>query len=150
MNHQSNALKDQIFLISGGSSGVGKATAVGLAQKGAKIVIINRDAISSQRALEEIARRTGNDKGEYLIADLSLQSSVEKLAEEFKNKYSQLNALANCAGAISHEKQMTAEGIERGFAINYMSHYWLTTNLLDILQESGASRIITLALNHAF
>lgn len=133
MNHLRSALKDQVFLISGGSSGVGKATVIGLAQKGAKIVIVNRDAVSSQRALEEIARRTGNEKGEYLIADLSLQSSVKKLAEQFKSKYSNLHVLANCVGAIFHEKQQTAEGIERSFALNYMSHYWLTTNLLDIL-----------------
>ena len=150
MNQQNNALKEQTFLISGGSSGVGKATAMGLAQKGAKIVIVNRDAAASERALDEIARRTGNDKGEYLIADLSLQSSVKKLAAEFKNKYNNLHVLANCAGAIFGEKQLTAEGIERTFAINYMSHYWLTTNLLDILQESGASRIITVAGNPAF
>ena len=150
MNQQNNALKEQTFLISGGSSGVGKATAIGLAQKGAKIVIVNRDAAASQQALEEIARRTGNDRGEYLVADLFLQSSVKKLAEEFKNKYNNLHVLANCAGAIFNEKQLTAEGIERTFAINYISHYWLTTNLLDILQESGASRIITVAGNPAF
>ncbi|RYE22319.1 MAG: SDR family NAD(P)-dependent oxidoreductase [Sphingobacteriaceae bacterium] len=115
MNHQSSALKDQIFLISGGSSGVGKATAVGLAQKGAKIVIINRDAVSSQRALEEIARRTGNDKGEYLIANLSLQSSVEKLAAEFKNKYSRLNVLANCAGGYFPRKTNDSGGNREKF-----------------------------------
>ena len=150
MNQIKRALREETFLISGGSSGVGKATAIGLAQKGAKIVVVNRDATASQRALEEIARRTGNDNGEYLIADLSLQSSVKKLAEEFKNKYNNLHVLANCVGAIFDKKQMTTEGIERTFAINYMSHYWLTTNLLDILQESGPSRIITVAGNPTF
>lgn len=142
--------KNQIFLITGGTSGVGKATAIGLAQQGAKIVIVNRDAASSQQVLEEIARRTGNDKGEYLAADLSLQSSVKKVAEEFKRKYDNLHVLANCVGAIFHEKQMTAEGIEKSFAINYMSHFWLTTNLLDMLKESGSSRVITVTGNPTF
>lgn len=54
MNHLTSALKEETFLISGGSSGVGKATAIGLAQKGAKIVIINRDAVSSQRAWKKL------------------------------------------------------------------------------------------------
>ncbi|WP_419801454.1 SDR family NAD(P)-dependent oxidoreductase [Mucilaginibacter sp.] len=84
-----NQLKEKKFLITGGSSGVGKATAIGLAQKGAKIIIVSRDAEASTKTLQEIAQRTGNDKGEYLIADLSLQSSVKKLAEEFKRKIRQ-------------------------------------------------------------
>ena len=145
-----NQLKEKNFLITGGSSGVGKAAAIGLAQKGAKIIIVSRDAEASAKTLQEIAQRTGNNKGEYLIADLSLQSSVKKLAEDFKSKYDNLHVLANCAGAIFSEKQMTAEGIERTFAVNYMSHFWLTTNLLDILQESGTSRIITVAGNPTF
>lgn len=136
-------IKDKIFLITGGSSGVGKATAIGLAQKGAKVVIVNRNLQQSQQALKEIAQRTGNDKGEYLNADLSLQSSVQNLVDEFKRKYDNLHVLVNAVGAIFPEKRMTAEGIERSFAVNYMSHFWLTTQLLDILKASGPSRIIT-------
>jgi len=150
MNPNKNNLKNPIFLITGGTSGVGKATAIGLAQKGAKIVIISRHAEQSQQALEEIAQRTGNDTGEYLIADLSLQSSIRDVADEFKRKYDNLHVLANCAGAIFKEKQMTKEGIERSFAINYMSHFGLTTQLLDILKASGPSRIITVTGNPSF
>src|SRR6218665_532802 len=141
---------NKTFLVTGGTSGVGKATAIGLAQKGARIVIVSRDGASSKKTLEEIAERTGNDKGEYLLADLSLHASVKQLAEEFKRKYDNLHVLANCAGALFPEMKMTADGFERNFAINYMSHFWLTTNLLDILQENGPSRIITVAGNPMF
>lgn len=143
-------ITEKVFLVTGGTSGVGKATAISLAQKGAKIVIVSRDEISSQKALEDIARRTGNDKGDYLIADLSLQSSVKRVTEEFKQKYDNLHVLANCAGALFPEMQLTAEGFERNFAVNYLSHFWLTTNLLDILKESGPSRIITVTGNPLF
>ncbi len=141
---------DKVFLITGGSSGVGKATAIGLAQKGAKVVIVNRNAAQSQQALKEIAHRTGNDQGTYLTADLSLQSSIRNLADEFKRKYDNLHVLANCAGAIFNQKQITSEGIERSFAVNYMSHFVLTNQLLDMLKASGPSRIITVTGNPSF
>ncbi|WP_419802772.1 SDR family NAD(P)-dependent oxidoreductase [Mucilaginibacter sp.] len=146
MNNQ----EEKIFLITGGTSGVGKAAALGLAQKGAKIVIISREHKAAENVLQEIARRTGNNRGEYLIADLSLQSSVKNVATEFKRKYENLHVLVNCMGAIFNEEKMTSEGIERTFAVNYMSHFWLTTELLDVIKASGASRILTVTGNPSF
>ena len=146
MNNQ----EEKIFLITGGTSGVGKAAALGLAQKGAKIVIISREHKAAENVLQEIARRTGNNRGEYLIADLSLQSSVKNVATEFKRKYENLHVLVNCMGAIFNEEKMTLEGIERTFAVNYMSHFWLTTELLDVIKASGASRILTVTGNPSF
>ena len=138
-------LKDRVFLITGGTSGVGKAVALGLAKLDAKIVIISRSSESGQVALNSIAQASGNDKGEVLVADLSLQSSIRKVAEEFKRKYDNLHVLGNLAGAIYFEKQLTQEGIERTFAVNYLSHFLLTNQLLDILKESRPSRVITVA-----
>ena len=66
-------LAGKLFLLTGGSSGVGKATALGIAQQGAKLVIISRSAKNAEDALQEIAQKTGNDQGEYLLADLSSQ-----------------------------------------------------------------------------
>ncbi len=145
-----NNLKNQIYLLTGGTSGVGKATAIGLAQKGAKIVIISRDARNAEKVLNEIAQRTGNERGEYLVADLSLQSSIRKVADEFKQKYDNLHVLANLAGKLSFEKQITPEGIESSFGVNYLSHFLLTNQLLDILKENSPSRIITVGGNPSF
>jgi NAD(P)-dependent dehydrogenase (short-subunit alcohol dehydrogenase family) len=143
-------LKDRVFLITGGTSGVGKATANGLAKLGAKIVIVSRSAERGQDALNSIAQATGNDRGEYLMADLSLQSSVKALTEEVKRKYDNLHVLANLAGAIYFEKQLTSEGIERMFAINYLNQFFLTTQLLDMLKESRPARVITVLGNPRF
>jgi NAD(P)-dependent dehydrogenase (short-subunit alcohol dehydrogenase family) len=143
-------IKGKVFLVTGGTSGVGKATAIGLAQKGARVVIISRNKLQCEQTLVEIAQRTGNDKGEYLIADLSLQSSIKAVSAQFKKKYDNLHVLANCMGAIFNEKQMTSEGVERTFAVNYMSQFGLTTELLDILKASGPSRIITVTGNPLF
>lgn len=150
MNRLSKNIEDQIFLVTGGTSGVGKATTLSLARKGAKVVIISRSAERSQSTLQEIAQQTGNDKGAFLMADLSLQSSIRELARQFKRKYDHLDVLVNCAGAILNKKERTSEGIEHCFAINYLSHFGLTTGLLDILKASAPSRIITVAGSPGF
>jgi NAD(P)-dependent dehydrogenase (short-subunit alcohol dehydrogenase family) len=116
-------IKTRIFLITGGTSGVGKAVALGLARLGAKKVIINRSRESGQHALHALAEATGNERGEVLVADLSLQSSIRKVSEEFKRKYESVHVLANLAGAMYFEKQLTQEGIERMCAVNYLSHF---------------------------
>ena len=141
---------NKIFLVTGGTSGVGKATAISLSQQNNKVVIIGRNAQNCEATIEEIAKRTGNNKTDYLLADLSLKASVKKVTEDFKKKYDNLYVLANCTGAMFSEMQFTNEHIERSFAINYMSHFWLTTNLLDILKESHSSRIITIGGNALF
>lgn len=152
MDIRNTKMKDnnKIFLVTGGTSGVGKATAISLAQQNNKVVIVGRHAQKCEATIEEIATRTGNNKTDYLLADLSLKTSVKKVAEDFKNKYDNLHVLANCVGAMFSEMQLTNESIERSFAINYMSHFWLTTNLLDILKESSPSRIITIGGNALF
>lgn len=138
-------IADQIILITGGTSGVGKATALALAGLGAKVVLISRSEKRATKTLAEIAAQTGNDNGAFLLADLSMASDVRSVATQFKQKFDHLDVLANCAGAILPKKEITTEGIERSFAINYLSHFGLTTNLLDILKAGGHSRIITVA-----
>lgn len=148
MNEQD--LKNKVVLITGGTSGVGKATAMGLAKRGAKVVIISRNSERGIKTLEDVANKTGNEKGEFLVADLSLQLSIRKASEEFKRKYSDLHVLGNLGGASYWEKQLTQEGVERMFAVNVLSHFLLTNELLDILKKSRPSRVVTVAGNPAF
>lgn len=143
MNGSAPEIQDRIFLVTGGTSGVGKATALGLARLGAKIVIVSRSSERGQAACDEIAAATGNDRGEFLVADLALQSSVRQVAETVKRRYDRLHVLANCGGAVYPERQLTAEGIERMFAVNYLGHFLLTTELLDLLTASRPARVIT-------
>lgn len=150
MNERSQELKDKVFLITGGTSGVGKAIATGVAQMGGKVVIVSRTAERGQEAIRTIAEATGNDRGEFLVADLSLQSSIRNLSEEFTRKYEHLHVLANVGGAMYFERQQTPEGIDRMFAVNVLSHFLLTNLLLDVLKESRPSRVITVAGNPQF
>lgn len=137
------AIKDKVFLLTGGTSGVGQAIATGLAKLGAKVVIISRTAESGQQGVSHIAAATGNDRAEFLVADLSLLSSIRHVSEEVKRRYDNLHVLANVAGALFFDQQLTAEGIDKAFAVNYLGHFYLTNQLLDILQASGPSRVMT-------
>ena len=120
MNATSMDVKDKVFLVTGGTSGIGKATALGLARTGAKIVIISRSAKRGEAALEYIAKATGNERSEFLVADLSLQSSIKKASGEFKREYDNLHVLINVAGAIYFQKQLSGEGIDMMLAVNYL------------------------------
>lgn len=150
MNKIGMDVKNKVFLITGGTSGVGKAIASGLAKLGAKIVIVSRSQERGQNALKDIAEATGNDKGEALVADLSLQSSIREAVEEFKRRYDHLHVLVNAAGAMYFKKQVTQEGMDRSLMVNYLDHFLLTHELLDMLKESRPARIITVAGNPRF
>lgn len=142
-NASDRAITDKVFLVTGGTSGVGQAIATGLAGLGAKVVIISRTAASGQQAVSRLAQATGNDRAEFLVADLALQSSIRSVSAEFKRRYEGLHGLVNAAGALFFDQQLTAEGIDKSLAVNYLSHFYLTNQLLEVLRESGPSRVLT-------
>lgn len=143
-------LKDKVHLITGGTSGVGQAIATGLAAKGAKVVIVSRTTESGQQGVRHIARMTGNDQAEFLVADLSLLSSIRQATEEFKRRFATLHVLVNAAGALYFDQQFTAEGNEKTFAVNYLSHFYLTYLLLERLQANAPARVVTVGVRPAF
>lgn len=138
--------KNRVYLITGGTSGVGQAIATGLAAQGAKVVILSRTADSGQQAIRRIAEVTGNDQAEFLVADLSLLSSIRSASTEFKRRFDRLHGLVNAAGALYFDQQFTAEGNELTFAVNYLSHFYLTNQLLDVLQASAPARVVTVGV----
>ncbi len=138
-------LKDKIYLVTGGTSGVGKAIATGVAKKGANVVIVSRSELSGQQAIKEIAEKSDNNNISFLPADLSLLKSVQQLSEQFKQQHSQLHGLVNAAGAWYFKKEITSEGYDKSFVINYLSHFALTNRLLDLLKATDEARIVTVA-----
>lgn len=150
MNDAGRSASGKLFLVTGGTSGVGKAIAKGLAKTGATVVIISRNPERGQAAVNDIAAVAGRGRCEFLTADLSLQSSVRSVAEAFTRKYDRLDALVNAGGAIYFERQRTAEGVDRMFAVNMLSHFGLTNRLLDMLKASRPSRVVTVVGNPRF
>lgn len=138
-------MNGKICLVTGATNGIGKATALALAQMGATVVIVGRNQAKCAAVVSEIKRLSGNDAVEVLIADLSIMAEVKQVAEQFKAKYQELHVLINNAGAAYGKRQVTSEGFEKTFALNYLNYFLLTTLLLDTLKASAPARIVNVA-----
>jgi NAD(P)-dependent dehydrogenase (short-subunit alcohol dehydrogenase family) len=135
----------QTVLITGGTSGIGKAAAVALAAMDANVVIVGRNQERGEAAVDEIRARSHNESVELLLADLSVQSEVRRLAEEFQECYDRLDVLANNAGLVQSKRTETPDGIETTLAINHLAPFLLTNLLLERLEQSAPSRVITVS-----
>jgi NAD(P)-dependent dehydrogenase (short-subunit alcohol dehydrogenase family) len=132
-------------LITGGTSGIGKATAVALAAMGADVVVVGRNRERGEAALGEIKSQSHSESVELMLADLSAQDEVRGLAETFLERYDRLDVLANNAGLVQSKRTETADGIETTLAINHLAPFLLTNLLLDRLKQSAPSRVITVS-----
>lgn len=140
-----NNLNKKICLITGATSGIGKVTAQELANQGATVVINGRNLEKCQNTINYIKKITGNTKVDFILADLSSQNEVRKLADQFKNQYNKLDILINNAGVILGDRQDSVDKIEMTFAINHLSYYLLTNLLLNTIKTSAPSRIINVS-----
>jgi NAD(P)-dependent dehydrogenase (short-subunit alcohol dehydrogenase family) len=138
-------MNGKICLVTGGTNGIGKATAQALAQMGATVVIVGRNAQKTSKVVEEIRAASGNNTVDSLLADLSSQQEVRRLANEFKSKYSRLHVLLNNAGAVFMQRQLSVDGIEMTFALNHLASFLLTNLLLDTIKASAPARIINVS-----
>ena len=137
----------KICLVTGGTNGIGKSTALELARMGATVVIVGRDAQKTSEVVQEIRAASGNPNVDSLLADLSSQQAVRRLAHKFKNKYSQLHVLLNNAGAVFMQRQLSVDGVEMTFALNHLASFLLTNLLLDTIKASAPARIINVSSN---
>lgn len=138
-------MEGKTCLVTGGSDGIGFATALELARMGARVVIAGRNIKKTETAAETIRRETGNYSVSILLADLSSQREVRRLASEVKEKLPRLDVLINNAGAIFLSRRTSVDGIEMTFALNHLGYFLLTTLLLDLLEASAPARIINVS-----
>jgi|SRR5687767_13655862 len=138
-------MKGKICLVTGGTNGIGKATAQSLAQLGATVIIVGRDAQKTSQVVEEIRSTSGNPRVGSMLADLSSEQEVRRLADEFKSKYAHLHVLLNNAGGFFMQRQLSVDGIETTFALNHLASFLLTNLLLDTLKASAPARIINVS-----
>jgi len=138
-------MEGEVALITGGTSGIGKATATALAAMGAEVVVSGRSEERGEAAVEEIRERSGNEKVSLVLADLAVQAEVRGLAQAFKERHDRLDVLVNNAGIIQSKRTETPDGIELTLAVNHLAPFLLTNLLLGLLKESAPSRIITVS-----
>src|SRR5918998_983602 len=135
---------EKVALVTGGTSGIGKATAMALAAMGADVVVVGRDRERGEGAAAEIRARTGG-KVDLALADLSSQAEVRALAEEFKRRYDRLDVLVNNAGLVQSTRTESVDGLETTFATNHLAPFLLTNLLLDLLKKSAPSKVVTVS-----
>src|SRR5207245_7513714 len=129
----SPSIPDRVSLVTGANSGIGKATALGLARSGGTVVMACRDATRGEAARQDIILESRNSRVFLEIVDLASEASIRSLAETFHRKYPRLDVLINNAGVYTSQREMTADGLERQFEVNYLSGFLLTHLLLDLL-----------------
>ncbi|HUR67813.1 MAG TPA: SDR family oxidoreductase [Candidatus Thermoplasmatota archaeon] len=135
----------KIALVTGAASGIGKATATALAQKGYHTVVLVRNAKRGEETTRDILAKAPGAKVEVLVADLGSQASIRAAASEFLSKHDKLDVLVNAAGVFVKEKKVTPDGLEQTFAVNYMAYFTLTNLLLDALKRAAPSRIVNVS-----
>lgn len=132
-------------LITGANAGIGKATAIELAHRGARVLIACRTETKAREAVSDIRTQSGNSQVEYLLADFASQASIHALATTVREQHADLAVLINNHGAIFGERALTVDGIERTLAVNHLGYFLLTHLLLDVLQAQPAARIVNVA-----
>jgi retinol dehydrogenase-14 len=144
---QSNGgpMAGRTVLVTGATSGIGRATALGLARLGAHVAITGRDTQRTESAAREI--RAAGGKVDMFVADLSAQSEVRRLAAEVLHDLACLDVLVNNAGGYWNTRHVTADGLERTFAVNHLAPFLLTNLLLDRLTQSSWARVVTVSSN---
>ena len=139
------SMSEKVCLITGATSGIGKATAMELVKMGASVVMVGRDRGRGEAALAEIKEKSANASVDLMLADLSSQQEIHRLAGEFKEAYQRLDVLINNAGLFRSKRITTADGLETTFAVNHLAYFLLTKLLLDVLKASSPSRIVNVA-----
>jgi NAD(P)-dependent dehydrogenase (short-subunit alcohol dehydrogenase family) len=124
----------RIALVTGGTDGIGKEIARGLASRGSEVILVGRDRAKGAAAKDDIHRATGNPQIEFLQADLSLMREARLLSDEVTARWPALHDLVHSAGVVRGRRVMTSEGIESNFATNYLARFALTGWLLPLLQ----------------
>jgi retinol dehydrogenase-14 len=141
----SPSMSGKTILITGGTGGIGRAAAVGLASMGARVGIIGRDRTRGEAAAAAIATGSGNPAIDVFVADMSSQTDVRRVADEILAAYRRLDVLLNNVGGFWSHRHETADGLEHTFALNHLAPFLLTNLLLERLIASAPARIVTVS-----
>lgn len=139
------ALTGKTCVVTGSTSGIGKAIALGLAQQGARVVMAGHDRDEGERALAEVRAQTGSDALELEVADFSTLDEVRRFAAAIRARHAVVDVLVNNAGILSERPRTTAEGIDQTWAVNYLAPFLLTHALLDRVIAAPQGRIVNTA-----
>ncbi len=145
MMAESRAMRGKIVVITGATTAFGRATAEGLARMGASLVLVGGDKVQLSSVAESLIRNSPDSILRSLTADHSSMTEVRRSAAEIMAEPNRIDVLINNVGTVAHEREVTADGYERTFAVDHLAPFLLTNLLLDALRSSAPSRIITVS-----
>ena len=138
-------MENKTFLVTGGTDGIGRETAMQLVRLGARVLVHGRDEEKGAQVLDDINRDTCNEKVSLYLADFSSLADVKRMAEDIKRENTELHVLVNNAGNFYRDRLLSSDGVEMTLAVNHLAPFLLTLLLLDLLKASTPTRIVNVA-----
>lgn len=138
-------MEGNLCVVTGATDGIGRVTARALAERGAEVVLVGRNAAKGAEVCKAIHRSSRNSCVRFEQADLSSQAEIRTLAERLTEDGTAIDVLVNNVGAIFNRRRESADGIEMTFALNHLGYFLLTGLLLESLKASAAARIVNVA-----
>ena len=138
-------MEGKTCLVTGATDGIGYVAARELAGMGARVIMVGRNPAKTEAARKQVISETGADHVDCLLAELSSQQDVRRLAGQVRELAPRLDVLLNNAGAIFLSRQTSVDGIEMTFALNHLGYFLLTTLLLDLLKDSAPARVVNVS-----
>ena len=138
-------MRGKTVVVTGATDGVGRQAALKIAEAGASLILVSRNADKGRTVVEDLRKRTDNDSIEFLQADLSRLADIRRVAAEIRELCVRLDVLLNNAGGIFMQRAETADGIEMTFALNHLNYFLLTHELRDLLRSSAPARVVNVA-----
>ena len=138
-------MENKVVLVTGSTDGIGKQTALDLANLGARVFIHGRNAEKAEKVRQEIIQKTSNPQVEVLIADFQSLKQVRAMAAQLHTQTDRLDVLINNAGIFMNKRRLSTDGYEMTFAVNHLAPFLLTHLLMDLLSKAAPARIITVS-----
>jgi NAD(P)-dependent dehydrogenase (short-subunit alcohol dehydrogenase family) len=143
--NSANPQDPRTALVTGGTSGIGRAIAQELAAAGVTVVLVARDGARGEAVRNDIAKTTGNDRISVVPGDLADLASVRRAARAIERTHPKLDILVNCAGVYTPKRTVTTDGFETMFATNLLGPFLLTNLVLPQLQAAGSARVLVIS-----
>ncbi|ETT65267.1 short-chain dehydrogenase/reductase SDR [Paenibacillus sp. FSL R7-277] len=139
------SMQGKTVLVTGANSGMGLATTVEMARRGATVIMACRSLKRGEEALAEAVRQSGSSQIRLMLCDLASFDSIRAFAGAFTAEYPVLDVLINNAGVVALKRELTADGYELDLGVNHLGHFLLTHLLLDNLKAAEQGRIVVVA-----
>jgi NAD(P)-dependent dehydrogenase (short-subunit alcohol dehydrogenase family) len=142
---EARPLAGKTCVVTGPTHGIGRPTALALAELGARVVLVCRSREKGDLVARAIAARGG--EATVVVCDLGSLHEVDRAARGIAARFPQLDLLVNNAAVLNHERRVTVDGFEEGFGVNFLAHFLLTNRLLPSLRGARAARIVNVSSN---